>query len=403
MTNSEKIAEIRNAFPAVKNKVYLNAGSVGPISTITTQVLHQSSAEELEEGRSSMAGFYTFRVKKAELRSAYARLVNASPDEIALTHHTTDGMNIAIHGLVWQPGDEVITTNLEHPGGLLPVYVLRQRYGVTVKIIEAPPHLLPQEVVARFEAAITPHTRLLVFSHVAWNTGMRLPLKEIVEMAHRHFVLCAVDGAQSTGATPLDLPGSGVDFYAMSGQKWLCGPEGIGALYVRKERLSELQPTFVGYASMGDAGIYDLRGAYMPAPNARRYEVATVNRPTIKAMTANMAWLEESVGWEWIHARIISLAEYARRRLAQLPGVTIITPPGPQAGLMTFNLTGYDPARVVAKLAEDDIIVRFIPEPYYALRISTGFYNNEQDIDTLVEAIQCIQAGAPESLPEFER
>ena len=79
-----------------------------------------------------------------------------------------------------------------------------------------------------------------------------------------------------------------------------------------KDRLSELNPTFVGYPSMGDAGLYDLSGNYMPAPNARRYEVATVNRPTIRAMAANLNWLAESVGWEWIHARIFRLAEYAR-------------------------------------------------------------------------------------------
>lgn len=402
MTDTQKINQIRQAMPVTANKAYFNTGSVGPLSTITAEALQQSAIAELNEGRASYSAYFSFRQKKAELRQAFANLANASVDEIALTHHTTDGMNIVIHGLNWQPGDEVITTNLEHPGGLLPLYVLRQRQGVVVKVVDIPPHLSTAEVVARFEAAISPRTRLLVFSHVAWSTGMRLPLAEIVAMAHRYHTLCAVDAAQSAGAIPLDLPGSGVDFYAMPAQKWLCGPEGVGALYVRRDLLSVLNLTFVGYPSMGDAGIFNMSGYFMPAPNARRYEVATVFRPSIRAMAANFNWLADSVGWEWIYGRIAHLADYARQKLGQLPGVTMITPPGPQAGLVTFNLDGYDPARVTAKVAEEDIILRFIPEPYYALRISTGFYNTEAEIDRLVECLKVIQTLNPDSLPEFE-
>jgi len=273
---------------------------------------------------------------------------------------------------------------------------------VVVKIVEIPPDLSADDVVARFEAAITPRTRLLSFSHVAWNTGMCLPLAEIVGMAHRHHVLCLVDGAQTAGVIPLDLPASGVDFYAITSQKWLCGPQGVGALYIRRDHLSLVSPTFVGYGSMGDAGIFNLTGYYMPAPDARRYEVTTVNRPIIRAQAANLIWLEEVIGWEWIYARIAHMAQYAREALGRLSGVTIITPPGPQAGLVTFNLDGYDPPRVVAKLAEEDIILRYLYEPYYALRISTGFYNSEADIDRLIAALQAILLSDPESLPPAE-
>ena len=217
-------------------------------------------------------------------------------------------------------------------------------------------------------------------------------------MGHRHHVLSAVDAAQSAGAIPLDLPASGVDFYAMPGQKWLCGPEGVGALYVRREHLSLVSPMFVGYRSMGEAGIFDYAGYFMPAPNARRYEHATVFRPGIRAMLANLAWLEETIGWDWIHARISHLADYARQKLESLAGITVITPPGPQAGLTTFNLDGYDPARVMTKLAEEDIILRYIGQPY-ALRISTGFYNTKADIDGLMTALQSILNSDPDSLP----
>jgi L-cysteine/cystine lyase len=369
------------------------------MTRITGATLDQSIRQELEDGRSSLRTYNLKRQIKADLRQALAKLVRASPLEIALSHHTTDGMNIVCHGLVWNPGDEVITTDLEHPGGLFPLYVLRQRSGVVVKVVRIPPDISPDEVVTRLEAAITSRTRLLVVSHVAWNTGMRLPLAEIVDMAHRREVVVLADGAQSVGAIPLDLPASGVDFYAMPGQKWLCGPEGVGALYVRQELVSMLQPTFAGYGTIGDEAKFDLTGYFMPARGARRYEVGTVYTPAIEAMLANLRWLEETLGWEWIFGRVARMAGYARDALSRSAGVTLITPPGPQAGLVTFNLDGYDPARVTLKLGEEDIMVRFLPEPYYNLRISTGFYNTEAEIDQLVDALQAIRADDPEALP----
>jgi L-cysteine/cystine lyase len=397
MTNSEKITLIRNSMPVTREKVYLNTGSVGPLSTITTEALLQSQARELAEGRATMASYKILFETTRDLRQAIAELVKASPEEIALTHHTTDGMNIVTHGLDWQPGDELVITDWEHPGGFMPPFVLRQRRGVVLKFVHLDAEDSPEEIVAKFEAAITPRTRLLVFSHVAWNTGLRLPLAEIVAMGHRHQVLSLVDGAQSAGAIPLDLPASGVDFYAMPGQKWLCGPEGTGALYVRRDRLSLLWPTFAGFLTVGMTGAADMTGYFVPAKGATRYEVGTINRPAAEAMAANLTWLAETVGWDWIYERIAHLAEYARNSLSRLPGVTVITP---QAGLVTFNMEGYDPARVTTKLVEDEIILRFLEQPY-ALRISTGFYNTEADIDRLISALESILAGDPEALPEF--
>jgi L-cysteine/cystine lyase len=383
-TDVEKVNQIRQMMPAVQNKVYLNTGTCGPLSTLIIDSVNQANRQELEEGRADLSGFKMLKATIDDLRAAFARLVKATSQEIALTHHTTEGINIVVHGLTWQPGDEVVTTTSEHEGGLLPVYVLQQRYGVVVKVID----ISPDEVVAQLEAAITPRTHLLVFSHVTWNTGARLPLPDIVAMAHRHHVLTLVDGAQSAGAIPLDLAASGVDFCALPGQKWLCGPEGTGALYVRKDRLNLVAPTFVGYSTLEDVNAYDFTGHFLPArDSARRYEVGTIYRPGIHGMRANLNWLEETVGWEWIYNRIEHLAEYARNALSALPGVTILTPPGSQAGLVTFNVEGLDPARMMSKLAGDGIILRFIRHPY-ALRISTGFYNTEADIDRLVAVLR---------------
>jgi L-cysteine/cystine lyase len=384
VTETEKITQIRKMMPAVQNKVYLNTGTCGPLSTLTIDAMNRANEKELEEGRADLSGFKILKETIDDLRAAFARLVKASPAEIALTHHTTEGINIVAHGLTWQPGDEIVTTTSEHEGGLLPVYVLGQRYGVNVKVID----ITPKEVLAQLGEAITPRTRLLVISHVLWNTGARLPLADIVALAQRRNILILVDGAQSAGAIPLDLAVTGVDFYALPGQKWLCGPEGMGALYVRKDRLSLVAPTFVGYSTLEDVNAYDFTGYFLPArDSARRYEVGSIYRPGIHGMAANLKWLDETVGWEWIYNRIEHLAEYARNALAELPGVTILTPLGPQAGLVTFTVAGLDPSKTMLKLAQEGIILRFIRHPY-ALRISTGFYNTETDIDRLVAVLR---------------
>ena len=135
-TDTEKISQIRQVMPAVQNKVYLNTGTCGPLSTLTIDTVAQINAQELADGRADLTGFKKLSETMTELRASFARLVNADPSEIALTHHTTEGINIVVHGLNWQPGDEVVTTTSEHEGGLMPAYVLRQRHGVNVKIID---------------------------------------------------------------------------------------------------------------------------------------------------------------------------------------------------------------------------------------------------------------------------
>ena len=210
-----------------------------------------------------------------------------------------------------------------------------------------------------------------------------LPLADICEMARRHHVLTLVDAAQSVGAIPLDLPRSGVDFYAMSGQKWLCGPEGTGALFVRRDRLSYLAPTFAGFFTLRDLTSYDMSGHFIPAPGASRFETSSVYRPGIRAMAANLSWLQKTIGWDWIYDQIGRTYAYAYDALLTVPKLTMITQAGPQAGLISFNLDGYNPDRVMTSLEEANIVVRTLPEPY-CLRISTGFYNDEADIDRLI-------------------
>lgn len=400
MNNSDKLAAIRTAMPATEAKAYLNTGTCGPMSTVLRQSLDESLAYDFEHGRATGDGFAKMMDSMTDIRARIGRIVHADPSTIALTQHTTNGMNIALFGLNWQAGDELITTTVEHEGGLVPAFILRQRYGVIIRMVDITAADTDAEIVAKLEAAITPRTRALLVSHVAWNLGNRLPLGEIAAVCRRYHVLSIVDAAQSFAAIPLDLPALGVDAYAMPGQKWLCGPEGTGALYIRTESLSLFNMSFAGFFSLKTPMDWDFTGHFMPAPGAKRFEVGSIYRPLMHATAANLRWLEEEVGWEWIYGRIAALSTYVYEQLQTIPQVEMVTRAPAESGLNSFFLTGYDTARVVAKLAEENIVIRFLGHPY-CLRVSTGFYNSEADIDKLIAALRHITTLAPEELPEF--
>ncbi|HEX6290267.1 MAG TPA: aminotransferase class V-fold PLP-dependent enzyme [Herpetosiphonaceae bacterium] len=388
--NADHVRMVRAALAAVASSVYLNTGTAGPLPRAALDALITESQHDFERGRADIIAYERVLKTFEELRAAFAGLLGAATDEIAITHHTSEGMNIGCWGLNWQPGDELLLTNLEHEGGLLPAYAAAQRFGVDVRVADLGLGDDPAAVLAALDAAITPRTRLLSISHVSWSSGACLPLSEIVALAHRRGVLVLVDGAQSVGAIPLDLHALKVDFYAIPGQKWLCGPEGVGALYVRRDRISLLRPTFVSFFSLRDSESYTLSGDALYAPGARRYEVGTIFRPGLYAMLASLRWLESSVGWHWAFERIQHLADRGRALLGALPGATILTPDS-HAGLVAFTVESLDPATTAEKLRAQGIIIRTIPlSDSYVLRISTGFYNTEEELLRLRDALAAL-------------
>lgn len=381
MSDLAHVDRLRQQLPAAQQAVYFNTGTCGPLPTVTFAAMQEAVRLDYEDGRIGVEAMARQKHWYAAARSAFARLVHAGEAEIALTHHTGEGLNIVLAGMAWQAGDAVVTTDVEHSSLLLPLEVLRRRYGVVIHNISA-----DANVVAATDAALTARTRLVALSHVSYATGARFPLPAIVEAAHARQVPVLVDAAQAVGAMPLNLPEIGVDFYAMPGQKWLCGPEGTGALYVRQDRCDELAHTFVGYRSV-------LPGSdtFQPHPGAQRFEVGGQNLVDLAGITASLSWLEETVGWDFAYARTAQLAELARARLADCPGVSVLTP-RPAAGLVSFTVEGMPPADVVTALAGEGIIIRSIGNPA-CCRISTGFFNTEEEIERLTQAITAAGKG----------
>jgi L-cysteine/cystine lyase len=392
MTDSERLAAIRREVPVTGRLAYLNTGTAGPLPRRTAQAIAAESERHLLEGRSSFKRFLEEYLSLFSLlRARFGRLLGADEDEVALTHHTTEGMNIAVWGLNWRAGDEIVTTTAEHEGGFMPVYVAARRLGLTLRVAEIGDG---EDAAGRIAAVLSPRTRLVVISHVLWRTGVVMPVREIAVAAHRVGALVAVDGAQAAGAIPVNVRDLDADLYAAPGQKWLCGPEGTGVLYVRRECLSELAPTFAGFLSLklDPYPVADHSGYFVPAPGARRFEVGTLYWPALFGLNESLRWLEEELSYEWVFAQGRAITRRCREMLAQQPGVTLHSPPD-AAGLTAFSVAGLDPMPATTALADLGVVIRWLHDPD-RLRVSTGFFNNEDDLTRLCQGLQTLRTKA---------
>ncbi len=318
---------------------YLNAGTFGPLPRVTVEAMEEVQRRELEEGRSNRPYFERALADRERLREAFAGLIGAGKGCVALTTSTTEGCNIALGGLGIGPGDEVVTTDSEHPGlfgGLV-------ASGATLRIANIR-DLPAADVLPALEAEITPRTRLVAVSHVSWLTGVVLP---IAELAGRGFPLL-VDGAQAAGTIPVDVRELGCDFYTVSAQKWLLGPAATGALYVHPDRVEDSRVAFPSYFSW-QLPKYEL------VEGAGRFEGSWTPVASVAGMLASFAFMAEAGEERYAHARE---AAVRCRELLLEQGADVVTEPG-QATLVSWRAA--EPEALVAGLAESGVVVRDLP------------------------------------------
>jgi L-cysteine/cystine lyase len=380
---------IRGELPATGATVYLNNGTYGPMPRRSAAAIEAALTRELDLGRigGGMQSFLDYLDELAALRARLAGLVGAGDNEIALARSTTEGVNLGLWGHSWAAGDEVVTSSQEHGGVLMPLAMLRQRYGVELTFAEVG-HGDAAQTLEAFDKAIHPGVKMVVLSHVLYTTGATIPLKEITAMAHAAGAIVHVDGAQSVGAIPVDIDDLGVDYYAFPGQKWLCGPDSSGGLFVRSDQINALSPTFTTFSTI------DFRqfaatdpDSFVFNPGAARFETGTFFRPAIRGFAASLQWLTDVVGVSDAMTDIGALAAYCSSRVSEIPGVTVLTPSAQLAGLVSFQIGDADVDEAVAFLAHEGISVRSTHENH-AVRISTGFYNTTEEIDLAVDKMR---------------
>ena len=400
LPDDEKIPALREALPATAAGIYLNTGTCGPLPRETAHAMAEAEAWELRTGRADRNYWEDSLERKAEARAAVAAVLGCGPKQIALTHATTEGMNIATSAVDWREGDRVVTTSLEHPGLLAPLRVLRDRRGVDLAIADIGTGGDAAAVLAALDRAIVPGTRLVALSHVMWATGARLPIAEIVALAHGRGALVAVDGAQGAGAMHLSVEELGVDFYAIPSQKWLLGPDGIGALYCAESVMDRPRLAFAGWASFESM---DFAAEGELWPDARRFEIAGFHQPSVLGFARSAAWLSMYVGLPWIYERIARLAGEAAAMLAEVPGVEVLTPSGGQSGLVTFRIAGWTAPAAIRELEQRTLcIARTIP-PLDAIRISVGFFNTEAELRRFRDGVALVAENTPETIPHRPR
>lgn len=371
---------VRARLPALENEAYLNTGGAGPMPDLAADAMRAMVDMQLGRGRMSEAAVAAGRDRQAALRTAVGRVVGRPAQEMAIAQSSTHAMNVVIWGAGLRRGDNVVTTGTEHPGLAVPLAVAAARVGARVRVVDVGDGSGPlDEVIGR---AVTARTRLVALSHVSWMTGAVLDVAGAASAAQSVGALTLVDGAQGAGAVPVQPMDWGIDAYAMPAQKWLLGPEGLGALWLRGDLLDRIAVTTAGYETGEEHG-WD--GSITMHPDARRYEASTFPEILLAGWTASLEWLD-SLGWSRVQEGTRVAARACREALAGVPGVRLDPPVDGQSGLVAFSVPGRAPEDVAAALAVRGVIVRPLPDPG-GLRASCGFFTNAGDIERLTEVL----------------
>jgi len=307
-------------------------------------------------------------------------------------------MNIVLNGLDLGGGDRIVTTSVEHSSGMVPAYYLRERRGVDLTIVPMAATDAPAAILERLAGALGDGARLIILSEISYSTGQLLPLAEIVEAAHRAGARVLVDGAQTAGQVPIDVRATGVDYYAIPSHKWLCGPDGLGMLYVRSDLITALEPAAMSGRA---AASYDLEGQFeAQRERITKFELTTVSGALIAGTIAAIEQHLES-GPQAVFDRVRELARYAERRFDGVEGVVVTSPRSEDArsGLFCFRVEGEEAARVSAYLQREAKVVCRAVREYDAVRLSLHVFNSEADIERVAEAVErAIAEGIPEDI-----
>jgi selenocysteine lyase/cysteine desulfurase len=349
------VDDLRAKFPVFERLAYFNAGSNGPVPQPALDAVDVSLRRQAEEGRGDRAHFEENSRRIDELRARIARLLGCDTAELALTGSTTDGVNAVLHALDLQEGDDVLTSDEEHPGVLAPLAALRERRQVAVRMAR----------FAELSAEVRPETKLVACSHVSWRTGAVVDAQALAATD----ALILLDGAQGLGAIPTDVRELGCDFYAASGQKWLCGPNGLGYLYVRSALAERLPPPWPNYGVLADSASpfeLDLH------PDARRFSIGFP--------------APHHVEWAVAALEVLEGADLARgpelaARLAERLGDRV----APRGRSTLVSWEDDDPEAAVERLRGEDFVVRHLPGTPY-VRASVGAWNTEDEVERLAAA-----------------
>lgn len=383
MSDGQDLDELRGEeFPWTRGGsiAYLNHASTGPLPARTVRTLGEWDRLRAEPWR--VSGADQFGVL-ARSREACARMIGATPDEIALMVNTTYGLNVAASCLPLRPGEVIVTPDREFPANVYPWMALARRRGLEYRRVPNTGRLADEATLLR--ALDEPGVRVLSVSWVSFETGLRLDLARLGAACRERGIRFVVDAIQGVATAPIDVHACHVDFLACGGQKWLLSPWGTGFLYVRRELVRQLEPHVVGWMAVRNSEDFTRLCDYELNwfDDARRFEVITLPFQEFAGFNASMA-LFESVGWERVHAliaeRTAQIVDWATRR----PGVTLVTPADParRAGIVSVQVA--DPVTSSARLTSAGV-PHSLREGM--IRLAPHFYTTPAEIERALAAL----------------
>ncbi len=385
------VERARAEIPAATNYGYFQTAGIGPSPTpvldVVSAVLHRQN-----RGPAAPEVASVISPIEPDLRAHLARAFGARENEVALTHSTSEGLNIVSWAFNWKEGDEVVVTNQEHPSNVIPWYTLRDRFGVRTRVVD---FSAGTDLVGQIRAALNARTRLVSIPHVSRNNGRRVTADEsaaLADMLRKAGVYYHLDGAQGPGCVPFDFAALGCDAYSTCGHKWLLGPKGTGAFFVRE---AMLERTLMSWTGAHSHATMDYEGGYTLLPSAARFEFGTRAHADFAGFDAAVSWME-AIGFDRIHGRIDALVEYAIEKARSLRRFGIASPveAGARSGVFVLRLPeDADAGALYHRLAgEKDILASPVREAR-DLRIAIHFFNTTDEIDEAFDAIEQFTRG----------
>lgn len=365
-------AVVRQQFLIPADRIYLNAGTLGAQPRVVV--------DAVVEVQRRVAATYPPGVRWQELKAAVAGFLHCEAEGLVFPRSTTEAMSFVANGLEIAPGDEIVTTDHEHVGGLCPWQLAAARRGARLRVVSLPvPATSDESLLGPVAAALTPRTRVVSVSHITFTTGTVLPVEALARLCRERGIICVVDGAHPPGMIPVDLGRIAPDFYASSPHKWLLAPQGTGLLYLGPEWRTRLWPT------LASGGWDDLSlGAQ------RLNHLGTFDESRLAGLMAAVAF-QQAVGVDRIGARIRYLHELLMRRLGEIPGVQVVSAARPElaSGMASFALEGIEALALQAHLERTaKVRTRVIGEYGYGwMRLSTHIHNSPAEIDRVAELL----------------
>ena len=385
---------MRELCPALLNKTYFNYGGQGPLPTPSLEAIQASWRRIQELGPFTTDVWPFIGAEVSSTRRRLAELCGVAPHRLALSENVTSGCVLPLWGLPFVAGDRLLISDCEHPGVVAACVELARREDLVIDTLPVQQLRGDQPstdagVMDALEQGLTPRTRLVVLSHLLWNTGQIMPITAVAERLalHPQSPYLLADAAQSFGQIPVQQAAAAADIYAFTGHKWACGPEGLGGVALSERMLEQGQPTVIGWRSLQDESKADLSSSDPFHHDSRRFEVATSCVPLMAGLRCSLDLLEQEGSSEARLGRILQLSRDLWGTLEQLPGVSPLLEVPPASGLVSFQLSkGPACGEVVKQLGSQGLWIRDLADPA-CLRACTHVTTGGKEIETLVEAI----------------